>query len=894
VNPASIPPGPDWRVAFARAIYRRALWVGPREGRIAFRADMIETFDQLSAEAGRRGTWKLARLLGRELIDLVRPAGRSRPGDAARSILAFESHRSLFGRLARSVAPLRTLRGLVRRPGFVLVALLTMGVGTAITTTLFGIVDAVILRPLPYPDADRLVTVYETNPSRREATSLIAPGRLEDWRRRATAFSDLAGSYSESVTDASGAEPERLEARRVSPGFFAVFGSAPLAGRGFVAEEEQAGGPGAAVLSEAFWTRRFGADPGAIGRSLLVGGRQFTIVGVMPREFAVGSTDVWLPAQTPAGMLAIRDARFFNGIGRVKPGVSLEQAAADLASVQRQLGEEFPATDKDWSAVLTPLKAVRVGTQAQSVWLVFAAVVLLWLIAVANVAGLMLVQMDRRARELAIRTAIGASRAEVVASAASDVVVIAVAGGAVGAGVAAWLLRIVPALVPSLPRVAEIGLDWRAVAFACASATAAAIVCGVLPALAATRADVATRLASGGRGASRRSHALQRALVIAQVAMSVVLVGSAVLLLRSYVNLTQVAAGFTARDVVTFRVGARWDEDRVRIGQLQQSLVSRLAEAPGIEAVGFTSFLPFSQATLRYRVTVSGLTGPDTGGALASGVRSIGAAYFAAIGARIEQGAACPALNGDFKARRSAVVNRRFVEAFGAPAAIVGREITILQAGGPSVISGVVADISEDGPASRPVPFVYVCDTAGSWPDPHYVVRADNLAVVSARIRQVVRTLDPGRAVFGVTPLETVLDAAVERPRLQAGLLSVFSGGALALAAVGLYSLFMLLVRERTREIGVRLALGATPARVTRQVLASAGGVLVIGLVAGLGLTLLAGRLVTTLLFGVTPYDPLTLGLVTITLALVAVAAIAGPARRAAQVDPTTEIRADG
>ena len=893
MSPPAIPPVPDWRLALARAIYRRALSLAPREGRTALRADMLETFEQLSAEAGRRGTWALARLLGRELLDLVRSARRSPQDDAARPILAFEPRVSGFRRVARSAAPWRTWKGLVRRPGFALVALLTMGAGTAITTTLFGIVDAVILRPLPYPDADRLVTVYERSPLRREATSLVAPGRLEDWRRRVTTFSNLAGSYGESVTDTSGADPERLEARRVSPGFFAVYGSVPLAGRVFVAEEEQPGGPGAAVLSEAFWTRRFAADPAAIGRSLLVGGRQFTIVGVMARAFAGAGTDVWLPAQTPAGMLTIRDARFFNGVGRVKPGVSLDQAAADLAAVQRQLGEEFPATDKDWSVVLTPLKAARVGAQAQGVWLVFAAVVLLWLIAVANVAGLMLVQMARRSRELAIRTAIGASRAEVVASAASDMVVIAVAGGAVGAGVAAWLLRIVPALVPSLPRVAEIGLDWRAVVFASVGTAAAAAVCGVLPALAATRADVAARLASGGRGASRRSHGLQRALVIAQVAMSVVLVGSAVLLLRSYVNLTQVDAGFSGQDVVTFRVGARWDEDRARIGQLQQSLVTRLGEEPGIRAVGFTSFLPFSQATLRYRVTVSGLTGPDAGGALAVGVRSVGGAYFAAIGARIEQGAACPALGGDFKARRSAVVNRRFVDAFGAPAAIIGRDVTIIQAGGPSVIGGVVADIGEDGPASRPVPYVYVCDTAGSWPDPNYVVRADNPAVIGARIRQVVRTLDPARAVFGVTPLETVLDAAVERPRLQAGLLAVFSAGALALAAVGLYSLFMLMVRERTREIGVRLALGATPARVTRQVLTAAGGVLVIGLVAGVGMTLLAGRLVTTLLFGITPYDPLTLVLVTMTLALVALAAIAGPARRAARIDPTTAIRAD-
>ena len=505
----------------------------------------------------------------------------------------------------------------------------------------------------------------------------------------------------------------------------------------------------------------------------------------------------------------------------------------------------------------------------------------------------MLVQMERRARELAIRPAFGASRAEFVASAASDVVVLSATGGAIGAAAAGWLLQIVPALVASLPRATEIGLDWRAVVFATVSAAIAALVGGVLPAIAATRAGVAARLASGGRGVSGRGHRLQRTLVAAQVALSVLLAGSAGLLLRSYVKLTQVDAGFSAQDVLTFRVGARWDEDRTRIGQLQQALIQRLGEDPGIAAAGFTSFLPFSQATLRYRVKVSGLGGPEADAALSVGIRSVGGEYFKAIGARIEQGAACPALGVDFKARRSAVVNRRFVEAFGTPADIVGREVTVLQTTGPSDIVGVVTDIGEDGPASTPSPYLYVCDTAGSWPDPNYVVRAADAAGAAARVRQIVRTLDPARAVFGVAPLGTVLDGAVERPRLQAGLLAVFSAGALTLAAVGLYSLFTLLVGERTREIGVRLALGATPTQILRQVLAAAGSLLAVGLVAGFGLMFVSGRLVAAALFGITPYDPLTFAAVVATLALVAVAAIAGPARRAARVDPTTAIRAE-
>ena len=298
-------------------------------------------------------------------------------------------------------------RSLVRRPAFVLTVVLTLAFGIAVTTAIFSVVDTVLIKPLPFPDADRLVTVMEANPAKSQKVSLIAPGRLAEWNLSNRTFDGISGSYAENVTDTSGAEPARLEGRRVAPRFFAVFGMMPLVGRTFTEDEERFGGPRAAVIGESLWSRRYGRAPGAVGQRLVLDGSGYTIVGVMPAAFTSASIDVWLPGQTPPGLLRAREARFLTGVGRMKRGVTIAQAAADLARVQQALGEQFPASDRGWSSSVVDLKEGRIGAYQHALWLVFAAVALLLAIAVANIAGLLLVQLRRRARELAIRQAIG-------------------------------------------------------------------------------------------------------------------------------------------------------------------------------------------------------------------------------------------------------------------------------------------------------------------------------------------------------------------------------------------------------------------------------------------------------------------------------------------------------
>jgi putative ABC transport system permease protein len=784
-------------------------------------------------------------------------------------------------------------RSLRYRPTFLAAAVLTLGAGTGITTAVFSLVDTVLVKPLPYPDADRLVTIYESSPSARERTSLVAPGRLEDWQRLNRAFVALSGSYSENVTDTSGAAPERLEGRRVAPRFFTVYAMPPVVGRPFTNDEEQFNGPGALMISERFWSRRFNRNPAAIGRALTIGGRAYQIVGVMPQTFTSAATDVWLPAHTPPFLMQVREARFLNGVGRLRPGISLRDGARDLVSIQEALARAFPKTDAGWSVEVGSLKDYRIGSSRRGLLLVFGAVASLWIIAVANIAGLTLVQVQRRSREMAIRAALGASRGRLIATVVREGLLIALAGGALGAALANWLVSAMPALFDKTPRVNELTLDWRALAFAGTTSLLAACIFSLVPALVGTRPQLNTTMAEGSRGVAGRRHRLQKLLVVGQVALSVLLVGCATLLLRSYYNLTRVETGFDASNAMTFHVAARWDEDRTRIGQLQEQLVSRLEELPHVQAAGLTNFLPATGATLRYQVSVDGLSGPNQDGSMTVGARMISSGYLRAIRAPLVAGDWCPRLKADFKTPRTAIVNQRFVETYAANQNLVGRTLRQVQWKSELTIVGVIGNLAEDGHATSPVPYVYTCDSAGSWPDPEYVVRSADPRAFAIDLRRIVRELDSSRAIFGLRPVQDVLDAALDQPRMDATMLGLFAGAALTLAAIGLYSLFMLVVSERAREMAVRLAIGASPRQVIQLVMTGAARLLAGGIVIGILLTAAADRLLRGVVFGVSPLDASALLIATLTLAIVAAMAVAGPALKASRIAPIDALRGE-
>ncbi len=790
-------------------------------------------------------------------------------------------------------------RTLLRRPGYTTTAVLMLILGIGATTTLFSVVDTILLKPLPYPDSDRLVTLLEASPSQNKKDSLIAPVRIEEWNRMNRAFVAISGSYSENVTDTSGSEPERLASRRTSPRFFEVYGVRPLIGRLPDAKEEIDGGPSVAIISYGLWTRRYGQDPGVIGKTLRLPDKAPVIIAVMPKEFAAApSIDLWIPAQINAGLMRIREARFFGGIGRMKPGITIEQAQADLASVQKQLGERYPATDKDWSALVSDMKEGRVGEYRRTLLLVFGAVALLLLIAVANIASLTLAQLHQREREMAVRSSIGASRAQVIATVMREVFLIAAFGAAAGGALAIAGVRIMATVFGDLPRMAELQFDWRALAFAAFSSLVAAIVFGAVPALHSTRTDLAPLLAESSRSVSGGRGRLQSALVIAQLAVTLVLLAGAGLLLRSYHNLSHVDAGFDASHSITFHVGAAWNEDRPRVGRMQLEILSELMRLPGVESAGITNFLPATGATLNYQVTLEGIASADQSG-LTTGYRNVSAGYMQALKIPLLAGSWCPAADTFDFARpvpTKAMVNRRFVDLYAKGSGVVGRHLRFAATGGapPVEIVGIVGDVHEDGLAVSSSPYVYECQALGSWPDPEYVVRTRGDAkALFQQVRQVVHSIEPSRAVFGLKTLDSVVDGALEQPRLNTRFLALFAASAMLLASVGLYSLISLVVASRTREIGVRIALGAGRREIIGLVFAGAGKLMAAGIVAGLALTIAAERLIRSVLFEVSPQDVVTLSAAVMVLAAVSAIAALLPARRAAAIDPLDAIRGE-
>jgi putative ABC transport system permease protein len=784
------------------------------------------------------------------------------------------------------------LRSLIRRPGFSLAVFGLLTLGIAVNTALFSVVDTVLLKPLPYPEPSQLVVLMEASPAKAQKVSLVAPGRLEDWNRLSRTFSAIGGYYTENVTDTSGSEPQRLSGRRVSPRYFQVFGVKPLVGRTFTADEERFGGPQAAIISHGLWARRYGRDPRITSRRLVIGGQGYSVVGVMPPDYSSGNFDVWIPAQHPAFLMQQRNARFYTGFGRIKPGFTQGQARADLARVQHALGEQFPQTDKDWSVAVRDLKLELVGDSARPLLLLLGSVALLLLITVTNVAGLVLAQLHQRERELAIRASIGAARSQVVAAVMREMALLAFAGAVGGWAVASASLRLLAREFANLPRISQLTLDWRPLGFAVAASLVASVGFGLLPALRATRADLPASFLRMGRGIAGNHQKLQRTLVAGQIALTMALLAGAGLLMRSFYNLSQVDLGFHTGSVVIFHVGAAWDEDRALIGRMQQQLVAELQRLPGAESAGLTNFLPASGATLRYQASLEGVARSEDQGKMPVGERTVSPGYLKALHAPLLEGQWCPEMPLDFKAPAKAMVNRRFTDVYARGENVVGRHLKLDYAS--MEVVGVIGDMKEDSVGAPTYPYVYACAFAGMWPDPEYVVRAsgDPRGVLSS-IRTLVRNIAPNRAVFGVRTLEDAIGDDLDRPRSNARLLALFALSALLLAAVGLYGLVAQMVTAQRREIGIRMAIGAQPWRIVRSIVSGAGQLILVRIAAGFALTLAARPVLGSLLFGVSSLDAVSFAAAAAVLGLVSALAAFVPARTAARIDPIETLRAE-
>lgn len=785
-------------------------------------------------------------------------------------------------------------RSLKARPGLAATIVATLAIGVGANGAIFSAVDAVLLKPLPYPDADRLVAVYERNArGGANATQLVAPGRLEEWNAQNRTFDGLAASYFENMTDTSGRDPERIEAMRTSPRFFDVLGVAPQLGRTPSDAEERFGGPATVVISDAFWQRRFNRDPAVIGRRLILnGGAGATIVGVMPASFRypTATTEVWRPTQAPQFFLAARTARLYTAVGRLKPGVSIEQARADLDAVQARLGAQFPATDAGWGASLVPLKEERVGGVRRSLWLLFAAVGLVLLAACGNVACLLLASGTRRAHEIAVRFALGADRRRIVIELFAEGMALAVGGAVAAVAIAVGGIRLLRAAAPDLPRIDELHVDPRVIGFTLLAGIVTTVVFALVPAVHASRRDPAETLARGGRAQAGGRHRVQGMLVAIQVALAMMLLVGSGLLLRTFVELRRTSPGFSAEHVLTFRMSATWSEPTSAVVQRHARTLTRLEAIPGVQAAAISQLLPAASNIPAGEFQIVGRD--PTVRTFAAG-RAVSAGYFRTLGIPVLAGDTCL---GDPAAPPNAavLVSRLFAEQYFPGDRAIGHELTApwMAATQRARIVGIVADVRENGVARGPEPLIYWCGFNPFWPDPYFLVRlAREHPATAGAIRTALRDIEPQRAMYAVRPLADIVSATTAQQTLDAALLTAFAAMALTLVGMGLYGVLSQAVTERRREIGIRVALGARVADVVLSVGRDALTAAALGALGGLAAAIALGRLTGSLLFGITPHDPISLAAGVLALVAVAVASAAVPARRAAAVEPMEALR---
>jgi len=705
-------------------------------------------------------------------------------------------------------------------------------------------------------------------------------------------FRSLGASYFENLTDMSGPLPERVEAMNTSPRFFDVLGVTPAIGRLPTPQEERFGGPPVVVVSDAFWRQRLGGDPSVIGRALTLGSTVRPIIAVMPPSFRypTAATEVWVPTRAAPYFLAVRTARLYTTIGRLRPGVSLEQALDDLNAIQARLGEQYPATDKGWGATLVPLKEEQIGGVRRSLWLLLGAVALVLLAACGNVAGLLLADAARREHEFAIRLALGADRRRIIAELLREGLLMALTGTVCGLLLARWALAALRAAAVNLPRITDVHIDVRLVAFTLTVGVITTLLFALAPAIEAARRDPAQALARGGRSQAGGRHLLQRFLVCAQVALAIVLLSGAGLLLRSFMRTQDVALGLDPDHVMTFRMTAQWTERFDAVVQRHARTVARLNAIPGVEAAAISQLMPAAADVPPNQFQI---VGRDSAEKTFAGSRSVSAGYFKTLHIPILRGDTC---SSDPAAPpfSAALVTQSFANqffpgedpighAFVSPGNLSSRTTAIV---------GIAGDVREGGLLKQPVPLIYWCGYNPYWPDPRFVVRSQaNRPVSMTAIRAALREIEPARAVYAEQPLTDVLAASLSQQRLNALLLALFAASAVLLAALGLYGVLSQLVSARRREIGVRIAVGARPAQILAAIAGQAAALTGIGVAAGLAAALALARFMATLLFGVSARDPFTFAAAPLLLLLVAAAAAIVPARRAARVDPIEALR---
>lgn len=802
----------------------------------------------------------------------------------------------MISRLASELtAAVRQLR---RAPGFSALAIAMLALGIGANVAIFSIFRSIVLNPLPYPGADELVGFSAANPGKALTMPALSVTDFRDLQERAQSFAALAAYRPNFVSfKPNGGDAVQLVGAFVTEEFFPLFGTAPLHGRAFNADEFSAAAARTAVLSRAAWRRHFGERADVVGSTLLLDDQQVTIVGIMPEDFREPEfVDIWLPFPAEAPENLARDSRFWSTVGRLKPGATLAAAQVEAATIAESLAGEYPATNKGWGMTLRPLLEQRVGNLRSSLLLLVGAVGLVLLVACVNLANLMLARGVARLGELAVRLALGATPRTLARTVFFESLLLAVTGGAVGAALAALALPLLAHTLPPglVPRSSAIAVDGDALAFALGVSVLTGLIFGLLPAWQVLRANVNELLKSGGArgGTSRFAGRAQAGLITGQVALTLMVLSGAGLLARSLLNLQHTPPGFDPTDVLTLRVAppeTRW-QDFVGLSAYYDRLLDEVRRLPGVEAAAFDSSAPLCGISLRYPFWVQGR--PRAEG-------SADDAVFNAVSPDLLATLKVPLLRGRFLAAsderqnlKVCVINQALANRIFPGEDPIGKRIQTV----PFLVRdyreivGVVGDVKQDNLSDPPPPQIYVPQAQSPWFFATLLVRIKGGAAQLPALQGALRRADPALAL-NLRSLEDNIARTATQPRLRAALFGLFALLALGLSAFGIYASMAFTVGQRTREIGVRLALGATPGVVLGWVLGRALRLCALGVGIGLVGAVVLGRLLRSLLHGVEPADPLVLATLALFLPLVALAASAIPAFTAARLNPTQALQ---
>jgi putative ABC transport system permease protein len=800
-------------------------------------------------------------------------------------------------------------RVLVRNKAFTAVAVLTLALGIGANTAIFSVVNELLLRPLPYADAERIVMVWEVSPGpdgRHQNPTSRA--NFRSWREQATSFEAIAAFVDQRLGLSGNGEPEEVTVQFATPELFSILGVKPVLGRGITPEDDKPDSPDVVVLGNGFWRRRFGGDPGIIGKPITLNAKPFVVVGVLPAGFqwhlksqsvSLRPAEMWtvlsMPTEGPASY-----GRFLSSVARLKPGVTLEQADAEMKALAARRSQELPEYNKGFSAEVLALREQLVGKVRPALLILLGAVGFVLLIACVNVANLLLSRAAAREKEIALRTALGAARSRIVRQLLTESLLLAFLGGLLGLGLAWVGLRALVAISPrDLVDLQGVGLNLPVLALMMAVSLVTGILFGLVPALEVTRLNLNDTLKEGGKGSggqSARSGRLRGALVVAEVALALVLLAGAGLLVKSFVRLQQIDTGFNTENVLTMVVSlpfAKYDEDRKMVDFFRQAEEGMRA-LPGVRSVGMVSYLPlYGGPGSATGFTIGGRPTPPPGEEPATSVRVADAAYFEVMGIPVVRGRNFSDVE-QREARHVVLISESLARQHFPNENPIGNRLDVQMFEEPRLaeIIGVVGDVRYDNLTDEARPTVYFPHSELTYPFMTLVLRtAGDPAEAAPGARSVVRGIDKDQPVSDVRTMEQVMAGTVGRARFNTLLLGLFAALATVLATIGIFGVMSYSVNLRTREIGLRMALGAQRAKVLMLILRQGLLLTVIGVTLGLMGALALTRILSGLLFGVGSTDPATFATIVLFFAIVALIACYLPARRATRVDPLIAIR---